>query len=125
MDKLLAAVFSENGLIALLFLLTLYWVYWLAKSFLNRYLKLQNEHNVHFLEKFEKMVSNIWDLSWSIILWNQNHSKEHKDIMIFLDWKHKQNQVDHKQLNDSIKLTHDSVKKLHDIISNTNKNENN
>lgn len=59
MEQLANKILSENGLMALLFLLTLYWLYKLAKWFLTNYLTLIETKDKAFIEKVGEIVLEV------------------------------------------------------------------
>jgi len=122
-ETVLLKALSESWYL-LLFVLTLYWVYKLASSFLNKYLDLQKEHNNDFLNKFWSMVNNIWTLSESVKEWNKNQTLEHKKLIELLECNHWENSEHHekiiwmiKEVDLSVKTTHSSVELLHEKIT--------
>jgi len=89
--EILPIIFSEQWAIVWLFLTTLFWLYKIAKWFGASYLKLQEEHNKAFLKSFDNMIDKI-------STGDEAHSKEHSRIMDFLEDKHKNNNVEHKDI---------------------------
>jgi len=120
---ILNAVLSENGIVAMLFILMLVWVYKLAKWFLAKYLDLSQEHNKSFLSSFDRMVDRVWILADNVIDWNKQHSDEHNKLMNIIWDRHDNNNLQHKKMmtlisenTDNIKETHNSIKSLHNKI---------
>ena len=88
MEELLKLILSEKGIVAGLFILTLYWIYKVAKWFWAWYLKLQEEHNKSFLKSFDAMIEKI-------STGDKTHSEEHNKIMEFLEDRHTNNNQQH------------------------------
>ena len=123
MEELLLKIFSENWLIALMFVCTLYFVIKALKWGINNYLIIIKDHNKNFLISFDKIVDKVWDLADSVTKWNNEHSKEHETIVKFLNEKRNENLEQHKKMlnqikenNENIKMTHSSVTSLHNLI---------
>ena len=127
METILNTVLSESGIVAMLFVLMLFWTYKLAKWFLWKYLDLSQEHNKSFLSSFDKMVDKVGGLADNVIDGNQQHSNEHKTLMRLIANRHDTNNTQHEKMmvliddnTENIKLTHDSIKKLNICIWNKN-----
>lgn len=123
-ETVLLKIFSEYWIVALLFILTLIWIYKLASSFLNKYLELQKVHNDDFLWKFGSMVNRIWDLSESVKEWNRNQTSEHKRLIELLWCNQEENNTHHEKIiwmieevDNNIRTTHSSVELLHEKIT--------
>ena len=108
MEAILKHILSEHGAIAFLFILTLYWIYKIAKWFLCRYLKMvENYHNIKIqAEKdkdivFLKAVSNIVE---QVGKGDWMHTEEHKTINNNLvDW--------HAKIHNKLEDIHKDIKK--------------
>jgi len=91
MEELLKWIFSEKGIVTWLFIITLIWIGRFAKWFWGSHLKLQEEHNKAFLDRFDSMIEKI-------TIWDTIHSDEHNKIMEFLEDKHKNNNSEHREI---------------------------
>jgi len=91
MENILNTILSENWIIALLFVLTLIWVYKFTKWFWEKYfkalenyheikLKAENEKNISFLKAVSDIVEQVRAGDWM-------HTEEHKTINNnLIDW---------------------------------------